>query len=105
MDDDALSKFLKKEDLDHYKKASKALEDYYAKLKKIKDEKSPALKETENELTRQTKNKESAELRLERRKQTKDEKEAALITAGYQEAKKNTKSAADLLKKQEANLA
>ena len=67
MDDDALSKFLKKEDLKIFKDSTKALKEYYDIVKKLESGDSSVLSEAKKAHDRAIKNKTDAEFRKKQR--------------------------------------
>jgi hypothetical protein len=63
MDDDALSKFLKKEDLKVFKDSTKALREYYEIVKKLQTGDSSVLTEAKKGKNKAIKNREEAQFR------------------------------------------
>jgi hypothetical protein len=93
MDDDALSKFLKKEDLQNFKKATKALDAYYSTLKKIETEGSSVLVAAKGRHKQTSEKLEAAKEKQSYRGQVVEEKAKVLTDSGYFSGKEKVKLA------------
>lgn len=104
MDDDALSKFLKKEDLKVFKDSTKALKEYYDIVKKLEGGDSSVLTEAKKTKEKATKVREEAKFKMDRRKTEFEEKEASLKSTGVLEKRESVKTAKSNLDSSQKNL-